>query len=47
MDFQRFERFRSDFGHNDGAECSAEDKRDGITSGILMPSVGLGMPRSD
>ena len=43
----RFERFRSDFGHNDRAECSAEGKRDGVTAGILMSSVGMRMPRSD
>jgi len=42
-----FVGFRSDFGHNDRAECSAEGKRDGITAGILMSSVGVRMPRSD
>ncbi len=43
----RFERIRSDFGHNDRADCAAEDKRDGITAEILVPRVGLRMPRSE
>ena len=43
----KFERFRSDFGHNDRADCAAEDKRDGITAEISVPRVGLRMPRSD
>jgi hypothetical protein len=43
----RFERFRSDFGHNDRADCAAEDKKDGITAKIPVPRVGMRMPRPD
>lgn len=43
----KFERFRSDFGHNDRADCAAEDKRDGITAEIPVPHVGMRMPRSE
>ncbi len=42
-----FERFRSDFGHNDRVDCAAEDKRDGITAEIPVPRVGMRVPRSD
>jgi len=43
----KFERFRSNFGHNDRADCAAEDKKDGITAKIPVPRVGMRMPRPD